>query len=145
MEVIENPKTHPFEKELEELINKYSIENRSDTPDYILAEYMFTCLLAYQNAVKARDKWFSVDMWSENKRSLEFNEKPETDMFKEMEQAGSKIPEMCKTLEANGWRTYKHHDNWIKNEWYYNIGVENMGLDLHAAYTQCISDLKFKK
>lgn len=61
------PTTYPFEKELEHLINKHSMENDSDTPDFILAQYMFTCLSAYQNAIKARDKWFGVDMWSENK------------------------------------------------------------------------------
>jgi len=60
-----------FQKELKGLINSYSIENGSDTPDYILAEYMNDCLLAYQKTVKARDKWFSVDMWSENKRSAD--------------------------------------------------------------------------
>lgn len=70
----QTPVTHPFEKELEGLINKHSMENESDTPDYILARYMFTCLSAYQNAVKARDKWFSVDMWTDDKRSSDFNE-----------------------------------------------------------------------
>ena len=68
------PVTHPFEKALEGLINKYSMENESDTPDYILAQYMFTCLSAYRNAVTARDKWFQVDMWTDDKRSKDFHE-----------------------------------------------------------------------
>lgn len=55
------PHTHPFEKALTELINKHSMENESNTPDYILARYMFTCLYAYRNAVQARDKWFKVE------------------------------------------------------------------------------------
>lgn len=79
MESLPNiPVVHPFEKALEELINKHSMESESNTPDFILAEYMFTCLSAYRNAVKARDKWFSVDMWSENKRTREFNAENET-------------------------------------------------------------------
>jgi len=45
-----------FQKELEQLINKHSIENGSDTPDFILAEYMMGCLKAYGRAVKARDE-----------------------------------------------------------------------------------------
>lgn len=61
------PTTHPFEQALCELINKYSMENGSDTPDFVLAQYMFTCLSAYQTAVKARDKYFGVDMWADNK------------------------------------------------------------------------------
>ena len=49
-----------FSKELENLINKHSIENGSNTPDFILAEYMMNCLRAFENAVVARSKWFGV-------------------------------------------------------------------------------------
>jgi hypothetical protein len=62
-----------FESALQELINKYSQENGSDTPDFILAKYLQDCLAAYNKCVKARDKWFSVDMWSENKRDAIYN------------------------------------------------------------------------
>lgn len=51
----------PFGKALEQLINSYSIENGSNTPDFILAEYMIGCLRAYQTAVGARDKWFGKE------------------------------------------------------------------------------------
>lgn len=47
-----------FENELKELINKYSIENSSDTPDFILAEYVMNCLKMYQWATLARDKFY---------------------------------------------------------------------------------------
>lgn len=47
-----------FEKELEELINRHSKENESDTPDFILAQYLKGCLATYAETVKARDKWF---------------------------------------------------------------------------------------
>ena len=43
-----------FRKELENLINKYSLESASDTPDFILAQYMFDCLQAFNKALKAR-------------------------------------------------------------------------------------------
>ena len=39
-----------FKKELAALINKYSLENGSDTPDYILADYFLDCLKAYEKA-----------------------------------------------------------------------------------------------
>lgn len=70
-----NPKSNPkeqgltFEKELESLINKYSIENGSDTPDFLIAEFMSSCLIAYQQTVTKRDKWFGVDMWAADKIS----------------------------------------------------------------------------
>ena len=50
------PVTHPLELELATLLNSHSAENESNTPDYILAQFMFTCLSAYNNAIKARQK-----------------------------------------------------------------------------------------
>lgn len=46
-----------FEKELEELINKHSKENESDTPDFLLAEYLVACLENWNNIVKKREAW----------------------------------------------------------------------------------------
>lgn len=46
-----------FEKELESLINKYKMENGSDTPDFVLAEYLAKCLAAFDYATKMRDGW----------------------------------------------------------------------------------------
>jgi hypothetical protein len=60
-----------FKKELKELIKKHSLENESDTPDYVLAEYILSCLYAYENAIKARDRYFNVDMWADDKRKHE--------------------------------------------------------------------------
>lgn len=44
-----------FRKELEHLINKYSIENGSNTPDFILADYLVECLQVFENAIKRRE------------------------------------------------------------------------------------------
>ena len=57
MEAIESiKKLELFRKELEVIINKYSMENGSNTPDFILADYLFSCLIAYNKAVVKRDK-----------------------------------------------------------------------------------------
>jgi hypothetical protein len=45
-----------FQEELEVLINKFSKENESNTPDFILAKYLDDCLDAYNSAVKRRDE-----------------------------------------------------------------------------------------
>ena len=45
-------------KELEALINKNSIENESDTPDFLLASYLSECLKTWAKIVKARDDWY---------------------------------------------------------------------------------------
>ena len=50
-----------FEKELEHLINKHSQENASNTPDFILAQYLIGCLAAWNQAVQQRETWYGRD------------------------------------------------------------------------------------
>lgn len=45
-------------EELVGLLNKHSAENGSDTPDFILADYLMNCLDAFDKAVTAREKWY---------------------------------------------------------------------------------------
>jgi hypothetical protein len=47
-----------FRYELKRLINKCSQENGSDTPDFILAEYLTNCLEAFDVAVIGRERWY---------------------------------------------------------------------------------------
>jgi hypothetical protein len=47
-----------FKAELEILINKHSQENKSNTPDFILCEYILNCLGAWERAIERRDKWY---------------------------------------------------------------------------------------
>lgn len=47
-----------LQKEIESLINKYSREGGSDTPDFILASYMMQCLCAFESAVMRRTDWY---------------------------------------------------------------------------------------
>jgi hypothetical protein len=54
-ETVERP---TFEGELRSLINRFSKENGSDTPDFILAQYMNNCLTNFNEAVTARTNWY---------------------------------------------------------------------------------------
>lgn len=45
-------------KELAHLLNSHSAENPSNTPDFILAEYMVKCLEAYDQTVIRRAQWY---------------------------------------------------------------------------------------
>ena len=45
-----------FEEAIRKIINSYSLENESDTPDYILAQYLANCLTAYTKAVQSRSR-----------------------------------------------------------------------------------------
>lgn len=47
-----------FRRELTDAINRHSRENRSDTPDFILAEYLARCLDAFDLATRDRVHWF---------------------------------------------------------------------------------------
>lgn len=47
-----------FKKELTALINKYSIENGSNTPDFILADYLIKCIENYNQITKTRENWY---------------------------------------------------------------------------------------
>lgn len=53
-----------FTTELRQLINRYSKENGSHTPDFLLAEYLAACLTAYESVITQRDKWFGIDPWA---------------------------------------------------------------------------------
>lgn len=56
-----NPAPTELEGGLCRILNQYSAEKDSDTPDFILATYMRKCLDAYNQAVKARDRWFAIN------------------------------------------------------------------------------------
>jgi hypothetical protein len=45
-------------KSLQEIINAASAENGSNTPDFILAEYLEDCLKAFDKAVNQRSRWY---------------------------------------------------------------------------------------
>ena len=50
-----------FKDDLTRLINKHSMENNSNTPDYILAQYIHGCLLIFERAIQQRENWYGRD------------------------------------------------------------------------------------
>lgn len=50
-----------FEIELSSLINKYSKECDSNTPDFILAQFLYECLKAFNVATQQRESWYGRD------------------------------------------------------------------------------------
>jgi hypothetical protein len=59
---------HPFPNgqspnlwdEVQAALNRHSRENNSNTPDFILAQFLRDALAAYEAAVNARDNWYSI-------------------------------------------------------------------------------------
>lgn len=50
--------------EIAKIINSFSVENESDTPDFLLSRYLVRCLENYAEIVKGRDKWYSFMPWA---------------------------------------------------------------------------------
>jgi hypothetical protein len=81
-----------FKEELTHLINRYSLENGSDTPDFMLAEYLVSCLNAYERAVEQRSAWFG--------------NKPIEVTIGNASQVYINVKELCEAIES-----FKKHEN----------------------------------
>ena len=62
-----------FKKELEVLINQNGLDNECNTPDYILAEFLTSCLESYKENTKLRDTWFGFKPFIEHYRGCKSN------------------------------------------------------------------------
>ena len=50
-----------LERDLAGVLNRYSQENASNTPDFILAQYLLGCLAAWNQGVQQRETWYGRD------------------------------------------------------------------------------------
>lgn len=46
----------------EELVNHHSLENGSNTPDFILGEFLTDCLIAWNKASRRREMWYGAHL-----------------------------------------------------------------------------------
>lgn len=51
-------KKEGFREELEKLLNRFSKENDSNTPDFLLANFMISCKDAFDLTVRRREEWY---------------------------------------------------------------------------------------
>lgn len=56
-----------FRVDLEELLNSNNKENGSDTPDYVLAQFLIASLASFDLAVRLRDQYYGEDRTSQNR------------------------------------------------------------------------------
>lgn len=56
-----------FKKDLEKLINNYSLENLCNTPDFIIAECLFNCFKGLIHFSQDRDRWYNFQPWENSK------------------------------------------------------------------------------
>lgn len=57
-------------RELANLLNRHSRENASNTPDWVLAEYLVGCLENFETFVNKREKWYGVQLIPARGREL---------------------------------------------------------------------------
>lgn len=55
-----------FQEEVGALINKYSLENASNTPDFVLAAYLSACMVNFNTYVGMRDAWYGNNIATHN-------------------------------------------------------------------------------
>ena len=48
-------------RDLRDLLNRHSVEGESNTPDFILADYMLGCLQIYENTLRRRTAWCPLE------------------------------------------------------------------------------------
>lgn len=53
-----SPGNEEFLRDLASAVNRQSRENASNTPDFILAEFMSAALVAFENASRHREHWY---------------------------------------------------------------------------------------
>ncbi len=69
-EEITDERYEALRKDLSALLNKYSQENRSDTPDFMLADFMLGCLNVYENTIVARENWYGRKLTRDTEQAL---------------------------------------------------------------------------
>ena len=56
----EQEKLETIKRELAQVINRHSLENVCDTPDFVLAEVMLDALMGFGVATRKRDRWYGM-------------------------------------------------------------------------------------
>jgi hypothetical protein len=59
-----------LESEIGAVLNRHSVENDSDTPDFILARFVLNALTAYSTATRQRVEWYGQNIGARPARAL---------------------------------------------------------------------------
>ena len=55
---MDDDKRSELRNELSAVLNRFSMENGSNTPDFLLADYLCDCLATWESTVEKREKWY---------------------------------------------------------------------------------------
>ena len=59
---VQDPVFEKLEKEFSLVINRNSIENWNNTPDFILAKYLIDCLKVFSDITRNREQWYGKEL-----------------------------------------------------------------------------------
>ena len=65
-----------LEEDLASVINRHSVENESDTPDFVLAEFLMGCLRAFNRGTQERERFYSRPCGSGKALGVIINDNP---------------------------------------------------------------------
>jgi hypothetical protein len=66
-----------FKTQLERFINRHSLEGGSDTPDFLLADYLVQCLALFDVTIAAREQWYGRHLRGTPAMALPAQETPQ--------------------------------------------------------------------
>jgi hypothetical protein len=118
-----------FIKELETLINRHSQENGSNTPDFILAQYLNSCLQAFNASVTTREKWYG----REKKSAIELDDTSYAESlfdYKNLEFANGKWKIKNRKLSVfENYYLFKSSDLFSQDQWIETYGLSKETFD----------------
>jgi hypothetical protein len=93
-----------FKKELTDLINKFSLDNKCNTPDYILCDYILNCIENYYNTTRKKDEYSKIkDTQLQNKENNNLFGVPLQKIEENQPQKPSPIPAEMGQKITTGW------------------------------------------
>lgn len=63
-----------LKRDIEAAINRHSGESQSNTPDFLLAEYLMRCFDAFTMLSRARERWYGHELAIGGVRKLDASE-----------------------------------------------------------------------
>lgn len=94
-----------FKKELTDLINKFSLDDKCNTPDYILCDYIIGCIENFYTTVDKRDSYSKMkETHFENNENSNLFGVPLQKISENNIQSPSPIPAPIGNNTSSGWR-----------------------------------------
>ena len=117
-----------LEVEMCELINEQCGENVSNTPDFILAEFMQNALNAFNKATNQREEWYGNGAEDQIYAALDAEILKRQRLEDELDQAYGRMDDMLKHLQLSDFGKYYRYTMSQVFDWFDSNGKANRGV-----------------